>query len=88
MLLSLDGGELQISLPRSILDSTENGADTEFLALLNDGEIRVKETKLKDESTTLQDRVITVFIPKGDQRLEIKGTTSLNNTLIQFLEFK
>ncbi|MGD1834622.1 MAG: hypothetical protein ACPKQO_02750 [Nitrososphaeraceae archaeon] len=85
---SLDGGELQISLPRSILDSTENGVDTEFLALLNNEEIRVKETKLKDESTTLQDRVITVFIPKGDQRLEIKGTTSLNNTLIQFLEFK
>jgi DNA-binding beta-propeller fold protein YncE len=88
---SADGGNLQIKLPKTILDSiTEVGnvTDTEFTVLVDGVKTEHKETTTASLSQTVivdgrgqeqqQDtsREISVFIPKGVKKVDIIGKGS------------
>lgn len=65
---SLDGGNLNLNIPRTVLDSQKNGTDSSFTVLLNGQEIKYQETKNPDY------RELAMFIPKGSQIIKIIGT--------------
>jgi DNA-binding beta-propeller fold protein YncE len=67
---SLDGGNLNLNIPRMVLDSQKNGTDSPFTVLLNGKDLKYQEmTKNPDY------RELAVFIPKGSQLIKIIGTT-------------
>jgi hypothetical protein len=86
---SFDGGDLQIKMPKAILDAiTEGGNVTDAkLTVLVDGlKTEYKETTLPQPRKVMIDegqqqqlpqkdtiREISVFIPKGDKKVEIIG---------------
>jgi len=85
---STDGGNLQIKIPKTILDSiTEEGkaniTDTKLTVLIGGIETEFKEIKpllkpaMVDKKGQVQQqdilREISVFIPKGDKKIEIIG---------------
>lgn len=82
---SPDGGNLQIKIPKTILDSiaeVENVTDVKLTVLIDGVKTEFKETpqpmKIGDGGDLQQQqkditREISVFIPKGDKKLEIIG---------------
>jgi len=61
-------GELTITLPRSVIDSKDGDADSDFFVII-DGEEREFE-----ESITSNDRTLTIPFFDGDEQIEIIGT--------------
>jgi DNA-binding beta-propeller fold protein YncE len=82
---SLDGGNLQIKIPKTVLDSiaeVENVTDNKLTVLIDGVKTEFKEKPpqpprkvIIDETEQEQDtsREISVFIPKGDKKVEIIG---------------
>jgi DNA-binding beta-propeller fold protein YncE len=84
---SPDGGNLQIKIPKTVLDSIAepgqvalgNVTDIKFTVLIDGVKTEFKETPRKviigEGGQELQDtsREISVFIPKGDKKIEIIG---------------
>jgi len=84
---SPDGGNLQIKITKTVLDSIAepgqvalgNVTDIKFTVLIDGVKTEFKETPRKviigEEGQELQDtsREISVFIPKGDKKIEIIG---------------
>jgi plastocyanin len=64
-----DDGELMITLPRELIDSQVNGADDDFIILV-DGE----ESDYTEHSTTDTERMLTIAVPAGVEEIEIVGT--------------
>lgn len=67
---STDGGDLNLNIPRYILDSQKNGTDTSFTVLIDGREIEFKEVTNQDY------RELTMFIPKDSKLIKIIGTTT------------
>jgi DNA-binding beta-propeller fold protein YncE len=75
---SFDGGDLQIKIPKTILDAIAEGGEnmtvlidgvkTQFTEIPNDVTDQQQQLPQKDTS-----REISVFIPKGDKKVEIIG---------------
>jgi len=61
-------GELQITLPRNVIDAKTGDSDDTFFVLI-DGE----EADF-DESKTSTDRTLTILFPDGAEEIEIIGT--------------
>jgi predicted secreted protein with PEFG-CTERM motif len=61
-------GELTITLPRALIDAKENGQDSDFFVLVDGEEVEFEET------TTSQDRTLTIRFPHGAEQIEIIGT--------------
>jgi DNA-binding beta-propeller fold protein YncE len=81
---SPDGGNLQIKIPKTVLDSiaeVENVTDAKLTVLIDGVKTEFKETpqpmKIGDSDLQQQQKDITreisVFIPKGDKKIEIIG---------------
>lgn len=72
ILVSLDvkeDGEVELSLPRELIDSkTEEGDDDFFYVLVDGREFNYQE------STTDDQRILTIFVPANTQEIEIIGT--------------
>ena len=72
LIISIDAtndGSLTLTIPRSVLDATQdNGKDDVFFVLI-DGE----EADF-DETTTSTDRTLTIAFPAGAEEIEIIGT--------------
>ena len=61
-------GSVTLTIPRSVLDATINGDDTEFFVLVDD-----EETEF-DEIRTSVDRKLTIPFSAGAEQIEIIGT--------------
>jgi DNA-binding beta-propeller fold protein YncE len=77
---SSDGGNLQIRMPKTILDplteGIENVTDSKFIVLINGAETNFEEIPVRtiDQQEQIESiREISVFIPQGDQKVEILG---------------
>jgi len=76
---SLDGGDLQIKMPKTILDAITEGGEYN-ITVLTDG-VKTQFTEIPSDVTDQQQqlpekdtsREISVFIPKGDKKVEIIG---------------
>lgn len=66
---SLDGGNLNLKIPRAILDSQQNGTDTSFKILVDGKAIEYQQT-----ASTPNYRELAMFIPKDSQAIKIIGT--------------
>ena len=62
-------GELNIVLPRKLIDSKINNDDDEFIILIN-GE----EGDYKEQDTTSAERELTIKVPAATEEIEIVGT--------------
>ena len=78
--ISPDGGNLQIKMPKTILDPLtdrkENVTDLKFTVLINGVETKYEEIPVRtsDQQGQIESiREISVFIPQGDQKVEILG---------------
>jgi hypothetical protein len=73
---SSDGGELQIKIPRTILDTIIEG-ERNMTVLVDGKKTEFKEIPSSPIDQQLQQKDITkeisVFIPKGDKKVEITG---------------
>lgn len=67
---SLDGGDLNLNIPRYILDSKKNGTDTTFTVLIDGRPVEFQET------SSVGYRELTMFIPKDSTVIKIIGTTA------------
>jgi DNA-binding beta-propeller fold protein YncE len=67
---SIDGGNLDLNIPRYILDSQKNGTDTSFTVLIDGREIGFHETK------NPYYRELTMFVPKDSKTIKIIGTAA------------
>lgn len=68
---SMDDGTLNITLPRTLVDSiSSDGADDSFFVLADSEEIEYVET-----STTSDSRTLSISFPNGTTMLEIIGTS-------------
>jgi DNA-binding beta-propeller fold protein YncE len=77
---SPDGGNLEIKIPKTILDplteGKENVTDSKFTVLINGEETKYEEIPMKtsDQKQQIDSiREISMFIPKGDKKIEILG---------------
>ena len=61
-------GELEITLPRNVIDSKSGNADDDFFVLIDGEEVEFEETK------TSTDRTLTIAFPDGAEEIEIIGT--------------
>jgi len=61
-------GTLTITIPRSVMDATTNGADDDYFVLVDGEEVDFEET------TTSKDRTLTIQFPAGAEEIEIIGT--------------
>lgn len=64
-----DGGNLTISMPRSLIDAKSGNADDQFI-VLTDG----ADTDFNEIQTNSTDRTISVEFPAGTEQIEIIGT--------------
>jgi predicted secreted protein with PEFG-CTERM motif len=62
-------GTLTITLPREVIDAKLNGADDEFIVLV-DGE----EAEYEETDTTATSRTLSIAVPAGSSEIEIIGT--------------
>lgn len=73
---SSDGGDLQIKIPKTILDAIIEG-DRNMTVLVGGEKTEFKEipSSLSDQQLQQKDlsKEILVFIPKGDRKVEITG---------------
>ena len=65
---AMDDGSITLTIPRSVLDATINGADDDFFVLVDGEEVDF------DETTTSTDRTLTIAFPAGAEEIEIIGT--------------
>ena len=63
-----DDGSLTLTVPRSVLDATNNGEDDDFFVLIDGEEVSFNEI------TSSTDRKITIAFPAGAETIEIIGT--------------
>ena len=63
-----DDGSLTLTIPRSVMDATINGEDDDFFVLVDGEEVDFEET------TTSNDRTLTIQFPAGAEEIEIIGT--------------
>ena len=71
LIISIDAtsdGSLTLTIPRSVLDATNNGEDDDFFVLIDGEEVSF------DEITSSTDRKITIAFPAGAETIEIIGT--------------
>ena len=71
LIISIDAtndGSLTLTVPRSVLDATNNGEDEDFFVLIDGEEVRF------DEIISSTDRKITIAFPAGAETIEIIGT--------------
>jgi len=71
LIISIDAtsdGSLTLTIPRSVLDATINGGDDDFFVLIDGEEVDF------DETTTSNDRTLTIAFPAGAEEIEIIGT--------------
>lgn len=65
---STDDGELTITLPRELIDAKIGDEDDDFFVLVDGEEVDF------DETTTANDRTLTIQFPMGAEEIEIIGT--------------
>ena len=65
---AMDDGSITLTIPRSVLDATINGADDDFFVLVDGEEVDF------DETITSTDRTLTIAFPAGAEEIEIIGT--------------
>ncbi len=65
---AMDDGSITLTIPRSVLDATINGADDDFFVLVDGEEVDF------DETITPTDRTLTIAFPAGAEEIEIIGT--------------
>ena len=65
---SMEDGSITLTIPRSVLDATINGADDDFFVLVDGEEVDF------DETITSTDRTLTIAFPAGAEEIEIIGT--------------
>ena len=65
---AMEDGSLTLTIPRSVLDATINGADDDFFVLVDGEEVDF------DETSTSTDRTLTIAFPAGAEEIEIIGT--------------
>ncbi|QDI88605.1 PEFG-CTERM sorting domain-containing protein [Candidatus Nitrosopumilus sp. SW] len=65
---AMEDGSLTLTIPRSVLDATINGADDDFFVLVDGEEVDF------DETATSSDRTLTIAFPAGAEEIEIIGT--------------
>ncbi|MDH3656895.1 MAG: PEFG-CTERM sorting domain-containing protein [Nitrosopumilus sp.] len=63
-----DNGSISVTLPRDVIDATNNGNDDDFFVIVDGEEVDFQETK------TSTDRTLTVEFPAGAEEIEIIGT--------------
>ena len=71
LIISIDAtsdGSLTLTIPRSVLDATINGGDDDFFVLIDGEEVDF------DETTSSNDRTLTIAFPVGAEEIEIIGT--------------
>ena len=71
LIVSIDAtsdGSLTLTIPRSVLDATINGEDDDFFVLIDGEEVDF------DETTSEDNRVLTIAFPAGAEEIEIIGT--------------
>ena len=71
LIISIDAtndGSLTLTVPRSVLDATNNGEDEDFFVLIDGEEVSF------DEIISSTDRKITIAFPAGAETIEIIGT--------------
>ncbi len=72
LIISIDAtndGSLTLTIPRSVLDATiNNGEDDDFFVLIDGEEVDF------DETTSSNDRTLTIAFPAGAEEIEIIGT--------------
>jgi hypothetical protein len=78
MILDIDtptDGDLEITIPRTLIDAKFAGVDDEYIILIDDFDTDYVETENNDKSRT-------IFIPilEGDMRIEIIGTLDDNSS--------
>lgn len=64
-----DDGELEITLPRDLIDARINGDDDDFIVLVDGDEADFEET-----DTTATSRTLVIPVPAGAEEVEIIGT--------------
>ena len=72
LIISIDAtndGSLTLTIPRSVLDATQDNGEDDVFFVLIDGE----EADF-DETTTSTDRTLTIEFPAGAEEIEIIGT--------------
>ncbi len=65
-----DGGDVSIQIPRAMLDAKSGEADSRFQVLIDGRPVEYEETRLSSDDV----REITAFVPQGSQKLEVIGT--------------
>jgi predicted secreted protein with PEFG-CTERM motif len=65
---STDNGSISVTLPRDVIDATNNGDDDDFFVIVDGEEVDFQETK------TSTDRTLTIEFPAGAEEIEIFGT--------------
>ena len=65
---AMEDGSITLTIPRSVLDATINGADDDFFVLVDGEEVDF------DETVTSTDRTLTIAFPAGAEEIEIIGT--------------
>ncbi len=71
LIISIDAssdGSITLTVPRSVLDATNNGEDEDFFVLIDGEEVSF------DEMISSTDRKITISFPAGAETIEIIGT--------------
>jgi predicted secreted protein with PEFG-CTERM motif len=63
-----DNGSISITLPRDVIDATNNGDDDDFFVIVDGEEVDFQETK------TSTDRTLTIEFPADAEEIEIFGT--------------
>jgi predicted secreted protein with PEFG-CTERM motif len=63
-----DNGSISVTLPRDVIDATNNGDDDDFFVIVDGEEVDFQETK------TSTDRTLTIEFPAGAEEIEIFGT--------------
>jgi len=66
--VATDNGSISVTLPRDVIDATNNGDDDDFFVIVDGEEVDFQETK------TSTDRTLTVEFPAGAEEIEIIGT--------------
>jgi len=62
-------GSISLAIPRDVLDATEDGADVDFIVLVDDEEADFEETDSNDST-----RMVDITFPEGASQIEIIGT--------------
>jgi YVTN family beta-propeller protein len=70
--VTLDGGQADITIPRYMIDSKQDGTDSSFQVLI-DG----KPVKFDEAGTTDSQRTISLFVPKGTLEIDVVGTNAI-----------